>query len=136
MDDEEDMDARSSTDTPGDSRYIINLIFFYFLHSIPPYTFDLCCHFIDQVRCQYQCLKTIRVMLCTFHPSFSKTLASKQGKKDSTLYRCQMGCKAKFDKHGKKKLLSVPDKSVYNCRRHIKVSNRLPYICTNIKLCA
>ncbi len=33
MDDEEDTDARSSTDTPGDSRYIIIFSFFYFLHS-------------------------------------------------------------------------------------------------------
>lgn len=30
MNDEEDTDARSSTDTPGDSRYIINFIFFIF----------------------------------------------------------------------------------------------------------
>ena len=126
MDDEEDTDARSSTDTPGDLRYIINFIFFIF--SIQFHLILLICAVTLQIKSTGASISAWKPQgLCCVCSTqvFRKHWYQSRKKKDSTLYRCLMGCKAKFDKHGKEKLLSVQDKSVYNCRRHIKVSNRI-----------
>lgn len=54
-------------------------------------------------------------------PEFFEKVGKKEGNENVTMYRCKMGCTKEFQRDGKEKLFAVPNTSLYNLRRHIKV---------------